>query len=590
MRACGGLDTLGAMRGERKLRQVEKELSFLPGRQLVRAVVLLLVVGLVVVALFLTVPGLYRQVKLSRLVADAEREFEAGRVGQAVLAAQTALLLDPRHVRAMDLLADAAEAGGSPVVLELRRRLMELDAGGAGRRLDLARAELASGLAGDSLETLGGIPEGERTTAAYWNLRSAAELAVGDRERARVSAERALELAGDDAGASLRNLAVVLLHEPTRESSERLNELVREAWEDPGGRMEITRLLIDVARANGEMEAALSLAEQNAAREGAGVGEDVEVLDVMAGMDRDRAVERGAAILRSGGRSPDEQLPLVRWLLRHGRGDVVLEWLGGLPEGAADSEGLRLVHAEALAVAGEWERLRGLIEGQDWAGAEFIRLAYMARALEESGQGIPAGARWRQALREASASPQFLWSLVSVSEAWPGWEERRREAMWQLYEKSRNREILRLLGSEYAREGDAENLLRVARLAYEAEPGSFAAANNFAYLSLLLDRQVERAAGIARDLHGKYPEEPAAWSTWLWAMHREGRGEEALERLADAPESVRVAEPLALAVALLHAGAGDPAAAREALARVDSERLLDAERRIHDEILDSLSP
>lgn len=69
------------MNSRHKMKQVEKDTSFLPGRQIVRLAVFLLLLALAGVVLWMFGPSAYRAAELGRLEGDAERLLEGGQTG-----------------------------------------------------------------------------------------------------------------------------------------------------------------------------------------------------------------------------------------------------------------------------------------------------------------------------------------------------------------------------------------------------------------------------------------------------------------------------------------------------------------------------
>lgn len=580
---CQGIELRACcpgMKHPHKMKQVEKDTSFLPGRQLGRLAVILLLVVCGGLVLWMFAPSVYRAAKLSKLEGDAERLLSKGETGSAVMAAKTALLLDKQSVKALDVLADAAEREGSAMAVFFREQLAKIDPG-TQRLLDFARVLLSSGKAQQSLSVLEEVPENERNTTSYNNLMSAALLAMGDVARAKVAAERAVEVSGGD-HYSLANLVVILLHEPSEESAQRINAMLSELWEDEGFRVRMNRILSGVSRVNGDFATARRLAEDVLAETThAQPSDQVALLEVMAQQNSNEASQRAREFLAAASDHPLDALPVAAWMLRAGGlAKDVSDWVDALPGEVTKSESLHLLWADAMAQQNRWHEMIEQMDKAEWGPADYVRLAYLARALALSGNEILAGARWRQALRAAASSPQFLWSLWAVTSQWDGWEEREVDLAWSLYEVTRSPSLLTRLSEIYAKRGSAYDLFRVAKLAYSNQPDSFPAANNFAYLALLLDQERELALQIAEKNYLENPADPPRVSTFALALCRDSRAAEALALLDKLPPSQRNAPEFALVDAVALTATGRREAALAAISRAPVDALLDAENKL----------
>ncbi len=565
------------------MEQVEKDLSFLPGHQLMRAVTVLLIAGVIVVVIVSLGLPVYRTVKLNRLVSDAQGFAERGDNSRAVLAAQTALLLDEDNIPALEILADAAEQSKSPFALQIRRRISQLKPQGSAQLLALAKAEVSANESAAALRTLAAIQEDSRDNKEYWKLLSAAHLAQGQMEPAIAAAEEAYQLAGSGSPEALQ-LAVALLHQSSAESAGRLNELIRDIWDNDELRLQMSRMLVEVARRNGDSAVALQVARQ-ASKEKLAQAEDLVVYyQLLSRVSPEQALAEVTEHLAAAKKAPQKMIPLLQWLLIKRETAMVLNWLESLPQETLETDTFAVIKADALAVAGRWSELTNYLAEESWTGPEFIRLAYLARALHENDSVMTSNARWSQALREAAVSQQFLWSLWKVSSRWPGWERKKLDVLWELYENSRSVRVLLLLADNYRQEGDSANLFRVAEKLYHIDRENVVAANNYAYLSLLLDRDSESAAELAGELYAAAPLEVARLSTYLFALIQTGRYEEAANLLDEAPAELAKAPEAALIKALLFHSVGDDETARLLLQQVDQESLLDRERVLFDKV------
>lgn len=245
-----------------------------------------------------------------------------------------------------------------------------------------------------------------------------------------------------------------------------MNEILGELWEDDAFRTQLNRMLARVARTNGGLATSRKLVQDVVDSDQATVMDTVALLDVVAASDPAEAARMARNELQSAGSDPVRVLPVAAWMLRQGSlAREVSDWVDSLPKAAADDPALRLTWADAMAQQQRWQDMFDHMDKAEWGAADYARLACLSRALSELGNHILAGARWRQAVRAAASSPQFLWSLWAVSSQWDGWEEHGMDLMWTLYEATRSPAVLARLSAAYAEKRSAADHLRVARIA-----------------------------------------------------------------------------------------------------------------------------
>ena len=87
------------------------------------------------------------------------------------------------------------------------------------------------------------------------------------------------------------------------------------------------------------------------------------------------------------------------------------------------------------------------------------------------------------------------------------------------------------LNKRYSAAGKTHELLRVAQAALEAEPGDILKKNNVAYLSMLLEANVDKAFAMAAEVYQQSPENPQFASTYALSLYRQRNFNEALRVL-----------------------------------------------------------
>jgi hypothetical protein len=275
--------------------------------------------------------------------------------------------------------------------------------------------------------------------------------------------------------------------------------------------------------------------------------------------------DTSAAVLAAGG----DAGMLGRWLLQRGAWEEVLQ--AASPARAAANKEVAMLRFDALAHLARWSEMERELEQGAPSLPAFEREMFQARAAAALGKTRLADLHWRQAEEHAGkdAGKAAVYAhYAAAAGAWdsarrvlPGLEPRQARPVWEgLLLLARNGQ--QAGGTEKARE-----LLEAMRKAY---PDDATIQNDWAYLNLLLGKELEASAQLAQTLHQTDPERWIFRITLALAMLRNGRAGEAVALLESKPMDWRLApawQRAVYAAALAGAGHREKAAAAEALIR-----------------------
>ena len=281
---------------------------------------------------------------------------------------------------------------------------------------------------------------------------------------------------------------------------------------------------------------------------------------------------------------------LLSWMSAHGQAAEARAWAANLPAPITQVPVVALRLAEANLRLADWAALESLTKDAQWGDVEILRLAFLCRALRETGQEDAAAIQWRAALANAKKNPSILPQTTDMLAAW-GWGKERRELLWVAADLSK--EVgwaLRSLYQDYMAAGETNNLLRVATKMAELEPKSPDVQNNVACLLLLLNRHAvtpfatDSAFVSARDLYQRFPTDPRYVSTYAYALHVRGNSAEAL-KIMQTLRQEQLAEPAtALYYGVLLSARGEVAEAAKYLAlAAGNAKLLPEEKQLLEE-------
>jgi hypothetical protein len=186
---------------------------------------------------------------------------------------------------------------------------------------------------------------------------------------------------------------------------------------------------------------------------------------------------------------------------------MVVEWVPELPPDLVSKPPVCLAVAEAYAKAADWGKLRGFAETTTWADSDYLRRAFLTRALERLGAEDEATREWTQAVAAARLSPESLERLAKIAAIWK-WDRRAEEILWMLAAGPRcPRWAADSLWNISIERGETARLHKLSAIIAKSDPKGVATRNNYAFLSLLLRSDEGNPHRVAEALHREHPED-----------------------------------------------------------------------------------
>ena len=235
-----------------------------------------------------------------------------------------------------------------------------------------------------------------------------------------------------------------------------------------------------------------------------------------------------AGFQREAASNPAKIYELATWQLAHTNAAEALAWLQTLPKETSTSQSAMLMAAECRTVLKDWPGLQASLEKQKWLELEFIRHAFLTRAMRGQDLAAAATGEWELALKDAKNQKQSLMMLLNLA------------AQWNFASDAQN--ILWTIVSEYPEEhwayqalsrvliagGQTRPLMLLCSRQVKRVPADLATKNNLAMLALLLDAQEMKPNDIAQEVYQKAPTNAAFASTYAFSLYLKKRNAEAL--------------------------------------------------------------
>jgi hypothetical protein len=278
--------------------------------------------------------------------------------------------------------------------------------------------------------------------------------------------------------------------------------------------------------------------------------------------------------------NPADLASLLSWMSGNETAAAAIEFGKTLPAESVGKWPVSPALAAAYASLGDWPGLELLTTTTEWTPFDFLRHAYLSRALRGQDKKLPAEQEWMVAQKEASAQPQSLLVLARTAAAW-GWDVETVDILWILAKSGDTKlEALQALYQHYAKLGDTRGLYRTLLRLVETWPKDLALQNNLAQISLLIGADVERARRVAAETRSKEPLNGAYVATYAFSLYTNGDVKGALQAMDQlTPDQLR--DPsVAVYYGVFLAAAGQREKAREYLRRAAEATLLPEEKAL----------
>ncbi len=523
--------------------------------------------------------------------------YTAGNYELAILNARGALATNPTHVEATRLLAKTAEALGSPQALQFRRQLEAIKPDDVSNLLAIAEASLKAGDPAAARQALMSVPADGQSSALYHDIAAGIAWAQQDAAAAETHSAEASKLAPTDQGYQIR-LATLRLSGKSELRTEALGVLQRLSAEAPT-RIQALRVLLRDSMSRGETDRTLELAGTLAAAPEAGFVDKLAQLSVFKMLRGAESASLGAgrrvkeaeytALLaqhqHDAAADPERLYQMISWMNENHLSFAVQEWIVSLPAEVSSKPPVIVGLADAYSRTSTWGVLKELVEKSTWERFEFLRLAFLSRALDRLGDGGASAVAWKQSIEAAQNTPAFIETLAKEAIKW-GWDRKAEDALWMVAAKgNQSRWAIDQLWSFAMRRQDTEALCNVSKLILQAEPKNVAARNNFISLSLLTNRQADSPHHLAEALAKEHPSNPDAAATYGFSLYQQGKPEAAVS-VIEALTEAQISQPsIAIYHAIFLAAAGEADRAEKSF-EVGRKALLLPEQKALTEVLD----
>jgi predicted Zn-dependent protease len=526
----------------------------------------------------------YNVWKCSHLMSLAHQFLAKADGRNAVLCVQQVLRSDPHNLDATRVMAQLTEAARSPSALLWWSRVVELNPHSLDDRLALAQTAMVMRDYATATNALGGVDQAGKSTVAYHNVAGAVAAAANQSALAEAQFLEAARLDPQNQSVQL-NLAVVRLHgtnlAANTEARDSLRQLSSNATNSFVRCQALRELAFDALR-HRQGDQALLLSKQLLQETNSTFKDRLLRLDVL--QETQPAGFRPAltAFEHEAGGDPGKISELATWQMAKTSPQDALTWLRTLPANTQTNQSVELLVAECCTMLRDWRGLQASIAKQNWAELEFVRHAFLSRALRGQELADSAKVEWEQALKAANGQKGSLVMLLRLAAQW-SWQSEGEDILWTIINRYPGEQwAIQALSQALYAGGRTRSLMQLFSQEFKRVPSNLSMKNNLAMTALLLDAQEIKPYDLAREVYQKAPTNASCVSTYAFSLYLQGKNAEALKIIKTLKPQELQDPAIAGYYGLILKATGDRAKARSYLDWTSKARLLPEEKKLFD--------
>ena len=476
----------------------------------------------------------YRSYKVWRqrhMLALAHEFMAKSDQRNALLSVTQVLRSNPQNLEAVRMMADLAEAARSPAALLWRSRVVDLNPQSMEDRIALAQTAMAAKDVTTATNALAGVLAADKKTAIYQNIAGAVAAACNRPGEADSYFVEAVRLDPQNAVPQL-NLAVIrLLSTNAQTLADARTSLQHISVNTTNGALRCSALreLANDALRRDENEAALGISKQLLQETNSVFTDKILRLNVLFANQSPEFKSALAGYQTEAGNNSAKVYELASWQASKESPGKVLVWLKSLPIKVQTNQPVALFETECYAAVRDWPGLQTSLTNQNWGEVDFLRHAFLCRALRGQEMTGAATGEWDLAVKGAAAEKAGMIMLLNLAVQFKMQSETE-ELLWAIIRGYPGEKwAAQLLLQDFYFSGRTSSMLAIFRQQSKSNPADLEAKNNVAMTALLLDQQDLKPYDLARDVYERAPTNPSYVSTYAFALHLQKKDAEALK-------------------------------------------------------------
>ena len=526
---------------------------------------------------------LYDNFESKHLARRAAAYLSGGDVRQALLSARRSREIKPT-AEAARVLAQIAERSKEKAALNWRREAVKLAPESADDLVALATCALQFKEIPEAENALAAAKKNGETSASHAIAGEIADAKENQNDALR-EWTRAVEMEPGNKSYVL-GLALANLRSSVPANQEIGRKSLEEIRADKDERLPATRALVaDAISRHATTERLRALAQDLQSYPESVFSDRLLYLSILHALDESEFARALTETEKDATKRSSDLAQLIAWMNSRGTALLALDFAHSLSQEVLTKWPVPVELANSYLRVADWQGLEQFVRTSQWPQLDFIRRAFLARALREQNKTVASDREWSAAKQEAGDDSRQLETLEHTVADW-GWKKEAIDLLWEMTKfPEKQNDALRSLYQHYAKENDTRELYRVLIKLVEAMPNDLTIRNNFAQISLLLNADRDRARKLAENLHEREPSNPAYASTYAFAVYSNGNPKQAVKIMKSlTPEQLQ--DPAVSAyLGIFLAAAGQKAEAQEYLSHGAKAALLPEEKSLLDRSL-----
>lgn len=499
----------------------------------------------------------YRHFKEKRSAAEAQSFFNNGDYRDAALSARQALQINSNNVPAARVMARLADLTRSPTTLDRWQEVVKLSPtisdklalAAAGLRYQNPPFPMTQSVLDEMSKSAAQVPDFHIVSAEL-------ALALHHTSDAETEFDAACKLQPTNRLFQL-NLAVVRLGSTNAATAAGARTVLKQFCTNTNLGPTALRSLIADRLLHGDASGALGYSTQLLALAGSNPGDRLQHLDILKHMKSPELAVKLKALQDESATNAVMAAQLAGWMEVNGQLSDAIKWLNQLPANVQTQPPIRLALAGCYLDKADWNSLRDFASKGSWGEWEFMRLAFLSRAWGQMGEPLVADSNWRSAVSLASDRLGALNALLQLAGKW-GMVSRQEDLLWRILRNFPDAVWAQHdLERFYFAGGDTRGLYRLYSERLARMPQNAELKNNLAYTALLLKTNVPQACQWAAESYTKATNDPAIASTYAYALHVQGRDQDALTIMQKLDRTALEQPPVALYYGIILSALGE---------------------------------
>jgi cytochrome c-type biogenesis protein CcmH/NrfG len=473
----------------------------------------------------------YQVWKQSHGMAMARAFFAKGDSRNTILSLQAVLHTNPRNIDACRMIAGLEEAVRDQGSLVWRERVLEINPKSFQDRLALVQAALIFKDYALASNTLAGVTGADKNTADYNYIAGNVSLLGGQLDDAEAHFSEAIRLDPSNPVPQM-SLAVVRLHRTNAldmaEARITLQRVIMNSTNAALCSQARRELVYDAMRFN-NIPTALTLSKELAQQTNSVFDDKLLRLYVLLKINSDEFAPTLASYQREAATDSKKLFAMANWQMQQLSANKALGWLQSLPMQTRTNKPACLLAAQCQLDLGDWHGLQAALQQQNWDELEFMRHAFLARALRGQGLEEASTAEWGVALKSASGSKGSRKALFDLAAQWR-WNTEAEQILWTVVEAYPEEKGAAATLTQYLVAGRrTRSLMELSDIMFKRNPDDLDTKNDLAMTAMLLGEQELDPYDLAREVYEKAPANPSFASTYAFSLYLQGKYPEALK-------------------------------------------------------------